>query len=65
MRVLTSLQGMAVRRMPRGSFAEPNESLGMELLGLRVSSGGAFARRCGESYRPGFGFPIGDQGKSE
>ena len=26
--------------MSRGSFAKPNESLGMELLGLRVSSGG-------------------------
>ena len=50
MRVLTSLQGMAVRRMPRGSFAEPNESLGVELPGLRVSSGGAFAHRCSESY---------------
>ena len=51
--------------MLRGSSAEPNESLSMELPGLRVSSTGAFAHRCGESYRLGFGFPIGDQGKSE
>ena len=65
MRVRTSLQGMAVRQMLRSSSAEPNESLGVELPGLRVSSGGAFAHRCGESYRPGFGFPIGDQGKLE
>ena len=54
-----------MRRTLRGSSAEPNESLGVELPGFRVSSNGAFAHRCGESYHPGFGFPIRDQGKSE
>ena len=65
MKVRTSLQGMAVRRTLQGSSAEPNESLGVELPGFRVSSGGAFAHRGGESYHPGFGFPITDQGKLE
>ena len=51
--------------MLRDSSAEPNESLGVELPGLRVSSTSAFTHRCGESYRLGFGFPIGDQGKLE
>ena len=54
-----------MRRTLRGSSAEPNESLGVELPGFRVSSNDAFAHRCGESYHPGFGFPIRDQGKSE